>query len=112
MAGDARDDTARAVPQWRLRPGTDADREWAFALHAESLGEYIASTWGWDSAVQRRWFDHEFDVRSRQVIEVDGEPAGILDVEERPEEVFLTLVEIAPAWRGRGLGEAIVRSVL
>jgi ribosomal protein S18 acetylase RimI-like enzyme len=43
---------------------------------------------------------------------VEGERAGVLAVEEKRGELFLANVEIAPGWRGKGLGTAILRSVL
>jgi ribosomal protein S18 acetylase RimI-like enzyme len=100
------------VPAWRLRPISKADFEWAFALHEAALGEYVEQTWGWDEEVQRRMFSEAFDRQPRQVIEVDGHDIGVLVVEERPDEVYLGLIELVPSWQNRGLGTAILRRLL
>jgi ribosomal protein S18 acetylase RimI-like enzyme len=43
---------------------------------------------------------------------VDGKRVGLLAVEERPTELFLANIEIVPPWRGKGLGTAILRSLI
>jgi GNAT superfamily N-acetyltransferase len=97
---------------WRLRASSDADFEWAFELHREALGSYVEQTWGWDETVQRRMFADAFGRQARQVIQVDGQDAGVLVVEERPDELFLGLLELLPAWQNRGVGTDILRWLL
>jgi len=104
---------ARAnVPDWQLRPISPTEFEWAFELHRAALGEYVDQTWGWDEAVQRRLFAGSFDRRPLQVIEVDGTGVGVLEVDERPDELVLGLVELLPAWQNKGLGTDILRWLL
>ena len=64
--------------RWQLRPISQADFEWAFALHRDALGEYVERTWGWDEEVQRRMFASSFARRPRQVIERGGGWQGAL----------------------------------
>lgn len=82
--------------RWALRPINRADFEWAFALHRDALGEYIEQTWGWDDATQRRMCTDRFDERPRQVVEVDGERVGVVEVDDRPDELYLAVIELAP----------------
>ena len=42
--------------------------------------------------------------QSRQVIEVDGERVGVLEIDDRPDELYLALLELSPSWQGKGLG--------
>lgn len=100
------------VPVWHLRPSSPADLEWAFELHKAALGEYVEQTWGWDEADQRRMFADGFERLSRQIIEVEGTAVGVLGVQERPDELYLGLVELLPAWQNRGLGTDILRWLL
>jgi GNAT superfamily N-acetyltransferase len=93
--------------RWRLRSISEADFEWAFALHRDALGEYVSETWGWEDGAQRRMFLERFN-QQRQVIEVDGERVGVLEVEDRPDELYLTLLELSPSWQGKGLGADIL----
>lgn len=98
--------------EWRLRPATDADRNFLFDLHRRAMREYVEPIWGWDDVVQRRLFDDRFVSRQSQVIQVDGENVGLLQLDERPGEVVLGLIELLPAWQGKGIGTAIIRSLL
>lgn len=100
------------VPAWRLRPGSPADLEWAFALHRAALREYIEPIWGWAEGLQRRLFTDSHDANTGQVIQIDGQDVGVLVVEERPEELYVRRIELVPAWQGNGLGTSILLSLL
>jgi GNAT superfamily N-acetyltransferase len=50
--------------------------------------------------------------QSRQVIEVDGERVGVLEIDDRPDELYLVLIELSPSWQGKGLGTGVLRSVI
>ena len=77
-------------------------------MHKQAIGEYVAATWGWDEDVQRQMFSERFTL-SRRVIQVDGVDVGVLEFEERPEEVYLGLVELLPQWQNKGIGTQILR---
>lgn len=98
--------------RWELRPISEADFEWAFGLHRDALGEVIDRTWGRDEVDQRRRFADRFNERPRQVIEVDGEPVGVVEVEERRDEIYVAVLELSPAWQGRGLGAEVLGTLL
>lgn len=97
---------------WSLRASSRADLDWAFDLHRDALGEYVGRTWGWDEEVQRRIFVERFDRQPRQVIQVDGIDVGVLVVIDRKNELYLKLIELVPAWQGKGVGREIVRWLL
>jgi ribosomal protein S18 acetylase RimI-like enzyme len=99
------------VPSWRLRPAAEADREFLFRLHCAAMRESVEALWGWDEELQRRIFDERFAGQRFQVILVDDEDAGVLDVQERGDEVFLKLIELLPANQGQGIGTSIIRSL-
>jgi ribosomal protein S18 acetylase RimI-like enzyme len=98
--------------EWRLRPATDGDRDFLFDLHRQAMRDYVEPLWGWDDGVQRRLFDDRFTSRRSRVIQVGGEDVGLLQLEDQPSEVVLGLIELLPAWQGKGIGTAIIRSVL
>jgi ribosomal protein S18 acetylase RimI-like enzyme len=54
----------------------------------------------------------DFDLDRVRVIVVDGVDAGRLDVEERDDEVFLGLIELAPEYQGRGIGSRLIRELI
>jgi hypothetical protein len=86
---------------WRLRPLAPAEHEWAC--------ESVAATSGWDEAVQRRLLAEALASRPRQVIECEGAPVGVLVTEDRLGCLYVSLIEPAPEWQGRGIGTAIPR---
>jgi ribosomal protein S18 acetylase RimI-like enzyme len=99
------------VASWQLRPATEGDREFLFRLHCATMRESVEALWGWDEELQRRIFDERFAGERFQVIEVDGKDAGVLDVEEGVDEVFLRLIELLPENQGQGIGSSIIRSL-
>jgi ribosomal protein S18 acetylase RimI-like enzyme len=96
---------------YTLRPATANDYDYLYALHVATIREAVTATWGWDEAFQRRYFEEHWDPGPRQVIVVDGEDVGVLQVEWYVNHVFLALIEVAPAWQGRGIGSAVIRDV-
>ena len=99
-------------PTPHLRPATDADREFLWRLHRDTMRPYVDATWGWDDGDQRRRFDAAFDPDRLAVVAVEREPVGTLRVERRPGEVFLAAIEVAPAWQGRGIGTRLILDVV
>jgi len=96
----------------RLRPATDKDGDWIYRLKVMTLKAYVAQTWGWDEAYQRERFRQRFDPSSYQIVVVDGQEVGVIQVEWRETEVFLGNIQIAPECQGRGLGSSLIRDVL
>jgi ribosomal protein S18 acetylase RimI-like enzyme len=76
------------------------------------LGEYVSEIWGWNESTQRQLFAERLAQHSRQIIEVNGDRVGVLEVEDRPEELHLALVELSPPWQGRGLGASILEALV
>jgi ribosomal protein S18 acetylase RimI-like enzyme len=98
--------------QYTLRPATHDDYEFLYNLHATTIRPSVEATWGWDEAFQRAYFADRFDPAQSQIIVVDGEDVGVLQVEERNGQPFLGLIEIAPEYQNRGLGTRVIKDVL
>jgi ribosomal protein S18 acetylase RimI-like enzyme len=95
-----------------LRPATAEDAGFFYSLHEAALGPYVDQIWGWDDDEQRAYLREHLVLDRARVIVVDGEDAGRLDVEERDDEVFLALIELAPGHQGRGIGSRLIRDIL
>lgn len=97
---------------YTLRPATAGDYDFLFDLHVATLRPSVEATWGWDEAFQARYFQDKFVPNENQMVLVDGQEAGVLKLEERDGDVFVALIEIAPALQGAGLGSQIIRDVI
>jgi ribosomal protein S18 acetylase RimI-like enzyme len=95
-----------------LRPATPDDEEFCFQLHKLAMGDYVAAIWGWDDTAQRDYQARAFDPDQWQVITVDGADAGLLVVEDRPEEIYLGRIELHPDHQGRGIGRHLIRGLI
>jgi GNAT superfamily N-acetyltransferase len=97
---------------WSLRPIDASELEWAFELQVAAMGGYIAESWGWDPTTHRAVFDEHIVGDSLQVIEVAGNGAGLLRVDEHPTELVLEIMELRSEWQGRGIGGEILTGLL
>lgn len=99
-------------PPWTLRPAAEDDFELLFRVKREALGPYIAATWGWDEDDQRARAAAEPRAWPTQVIVVEGEDAGVLQVDRRGSELYVINLLVLPAFQRRGLGSAILRELM
>lgn len=96
-----------------LRPARAADYEWLWNLKRLTMRPYVEQTWGiWDDFAQEEFFRHSYRAEAVQVIVVDRTDAGLLHVEREPHEIFLANIQIHPDFQNRGLGSAVVRTVI
>ena len=96
-----------------LRPARAADYEWLWNLKRLTMRPYVEQTWGvWDDFAQEEFFRHSYRAESVQVVVVDRADAGLLHVEREPAELFLANIQIHPDFQNRGLGSAVVQTVI
>jgi ribosomal protein S18 acetylase RimI-like enzyme len=95
-----------------LRPATPADSEFCYQLHKAAMGGYITAIWGWDEQVQRGFHARAFNPGRWQIITADGADAGMLDVEYRPAEIYLSRIEICPRYQGHGIGTRLISALI
>jgi ribosomal protein S18 acetylase RimI-like enzyme len=96
----------------RLRSATAADSEFCYRLHKAAMGDYVAAVWGWDEKVQRGFHARSFNPRRWKIITANGTDIGLLDVERRPGEMYLSRIEIHPDHQGRGYGSRLIRALI
>jgi ribosomal protein S18 acetylase RimI-like enzyme len=106
----------------RLRPVEEADRPFLVDLYASTRDEELGQV-DWDDGQKRAFVEQQFaaqDAHYRQnypgatldLIEVDGEPAGRLYVFRGKSDIRIMDIALAPAFRGRGIGTSLLRSLI
>jgi ribosomal protein S18 acetylase RimI-like enzyme len=76
------------------------------------MGEHITAVWGWDEQVQRAFHERAFNPHRWQIITRGQAGIGMLDVEYRPGEIYLSRIEIHPGHQGQGIGTQIIGALL
>jgi ribosomal protein S18 acetylase RimI-like enzyme len=97
---------------YSLRPAVDADFDFLYNLHRAAMREYVEPIWGWHEQWQAEYFRAKFDPTNRQIIEVDGRSVGVIVVEDKPEEIYLGLIELLPEYQGRGIGTSLLNRLI
>jgi ribosomal protein S18 acetylase RimI-like enzyme len=100
------------TPKFQLRPAETDDYDFLYQLHVASMKPSVEATWGWDEVWQSDYFRQHFDPSRRQIVQTEGQDVGVISVEHRSDEYYLALIEILPAYQGRGLGSALIRDFI
>jgi ribosomal protein S18 acetylase RimI-like enzyme len=95
-----------------LRRASPADSEFCFQLHKAAMGDYITAIWGWDEQRQRGFHDRSFTPDRRRIITADGVDIGMLDVEYRPADIYLSRIEVHPDHQGQGIGTQLISALI
>ncbi|MFZ0607370.1 MAG: GNAT family N-acetyltransferase [Xanthobacteraceae bacterium] len=104
-----------------LRPETDADIPFLLRLYASTREEELAAV-PWSAEQKQAFLAQQFDAQRQHylnyigactfdVIEHNGEPAGRLYLDARPSSLHIVDVALLPAWRGHGVGAAILEGL-
>jgi ribosomal protein S18 acetylase RimI-like enzyme len=105
-----------------LRPVCETDREFLTAVYGSTREEELRSVpWSEEQkaafiamqfeAQQKHWGD-VYPGASRDVVIVNGEPAGRLYVNRGEKEIRIVDIAILPPFRGKGAGEGLLRSII
>jgi GNAT superfamily N-acetyltransferase len=105
-------DTSGGMISVALRPATPADSEFCFQLHKAAMGDYVTAIWGWDEQRQRGHHARSFNPGRWQIITVGGTDVGMIDVEYRPAEIYLSRIEVHPSYQGHGIGTRLISALI
>ena len=105
-----------------VRPATEADRDFLLSVYASTREKELAQV-EWEEGAREEFLEHQFSVQDHHyrtnypgatfdVIEVDGERAGRLYVHRGTGEIRIMDIALAPAFRGRGIGTALLRELM
>jgi orotate phosphoribosyltransferase len=94
------------------RHATETDLDFLYSLHVATMKEYVEKVWGWDDAYQEARFRENYAPAHLQIVTYDGRDIGMLSAEERDEDLFLRTIEIHPDFQSKGIGTAIINSII
>jgi ribosomal protein S18 acetylase RimI-like enzyme len=112
-----------ASPAFTLRPLGEADEEFSFAVYASTRAAEMERI-NWSTAqkdaflrmqfdAQRQHYHRHYPLAGWQVIEVAGQAAGRLILDDSSAQVSLLMdIALLPGYRGQGIGTAILRGLL
>ena len=96
-----------------LRSATDDDAEFAVLTESETMQSYAIATWGeWRAAEARQRAVANVLAGRTQVIERDGVPVGVLQVERGADFIDLKQIFIRPNFQRQGIGADVVRRLI
>jgi ribosomal protein S18 acetylase RimI-like enzyme len=108
-------------PPVRLRPVRREDEELLYRVYASTRAEELAAVdWSDEQkdaflhmqfAAQHRYYQENYLDSTFDVVMVDGEPAGRLYVARWREELRIIDIALLPAFRGRGIGSALIEGL-
>jgi ribosomal protein S18 acetylase RimI-like enzyme len=103
-----------------LRPETDADIPFLMRLYNSTREEELAPA-PWSAKQKQAFLTQQFYAQRRHyrnyirctfdVIEHYGEPAGRLYLDVGPLRLHIVDIALLPAWRGRGVGAAMLEGL-
>lgn len=97
---------------FRLRPATHTDEDILRVIHHTAFHDVVEATWGWDETMQNQMWADYVVAADLQVIEVDGNIAGYLDVQTTATDVFVANIALDPTIQSKGIGSAILMSLI
>jgi len=96
-----------------LRPATDGDKEFARQTHHDAFADVVIRQFGrWDLAEQDEFFDAEWDPAAFEIVVVDGEDAGYVQIVDELDAIKVKMIVLAPAFQSRGAGTELMRDTI
>ena len=100
------------MKEYKLRKATISDSDFFYQLKKTVLKDYIEQIWGWDEDFQIQFHKENFYVEETQIIIVEENNAGTVEVKEDAERVFISSLYILPQYQNKGIGKAICNDYL
>ncbi|MDD5543534.1 MAG: GNAT family N-acetyltransferase [Acidobacteriia bacterium] len=108
--------------RYDLRPVRPTDRDFLFGVYCSSREEEMRLV-NWEESqkqvflttqfeAQQAEYSRRFPEANHQIILSDGEPVGHLHIDRTPREIHIIDVAILSKHRGRGIGTAILNTIL
>jgi GNAT superfamily N-acetyltransferase len=98
--------------EWTLRPASPADAGWLADLKARAMRPDLERLGLWNEDWARRRFLDTYIPANTDIIEVDGQPVGVIAVRPEVDAQWIEHFYLDPAVHGRGVGSQVLRHVM
>jgi ribosomal protein S18 acetylase RimI-like enzyme len=89
------------------------DYDFLYRLHRDTMRPYVEATWGdWIEDWQQENFRLHFNPALLRVIQLQGLDVGVMQAQDRTEELFLVRLEILPEYQKRGIGTRVIEDLV
>lgn len=95
-----------------FRPALSSDGQLLYRLMREAIGPYVTQSWGWDESFQQERWARVFNASRWEIIEDGQEEVGGLELEHRPDELYVANLLIFPEHQRRGIGTAVIQGLV
>jgi ribosomal protein S18 acetylase RimI-like enzyme len=95
-----------------LRQAKAKDFEFLWNLHKATMKSYVKQIWGWDDEFQEEYFKNRFHYKDNQLILLDKEPIGAIEIHDRERELFIATFEITPKFQNKGIGSTVLERII
>ncbi len=99
-------------PEFTIRDAVSEDFEFYKNLHHELFEELVTPIWGWEPQRQLEIVKRQFGSDKIQIIQVGKTNMGVVQIEEKPDEFFLSQLWIASDYQNQGIGTKIVKETI
>lgn len=98
--------------QYKLKQATSDDYEFIYNLNKLTMKKFVEELWGWDEEFQKKRFKEHFILDGLFVIIYNDNSVRRVGYKVLPDKVVLEEIQILPEYQGKGLGTAIINSLI
>jgi ribosomal protein S18 acetylase RimI-like enzyme len=103
----------RSVATFTLEPIDEQDFEFRYRVYELTIKPYLDGMMGWNDEQHRAGIRANLaGSTTHSAIVVDGKRAGVVRIVEHDEVIDLEQIEILPEFQGKGIGTAVVQSLI
>lgn len=97
---------------FNIRKALDQDLDLTYKIKKNALKEYLEMLWGWNEKAQKGFHQNQFKKDHFQIIELQNEAIGYLEIERYEDHIFLANLMILQRFQGKGIGKIIMEDLL
>lgn len=95
-----------------IRKALEQDLDLTYKIKKNALKEYLEMLWGWNEKAQKDFHQNQFKKDHFQIIELQNETIGYLEIERYEDHIFLANLMILQRFQGQGIGKIIMEDLL